>query len=209
MRISIVDCGVGNLESVRNSFLRLGAETEVVDTPEAVLRASRLVLPGVGAAGYVLDALRHRGLDAALSEAVLQNATPLLGICVGMQIMASTLHEFGRHQGLGWIKGEVVPLTSVREGPPIRVPHMGWSPITVEPVGQNFFVDIRGEKQFYFCHSFGLLDASAEIVSASCAYGQPFVAALQWQTVFATQFHPEKSQSNGEKLLSAFMDWAP
>lgn len=209
MRVSIVDCGVGNLQSVHNALAHVGAEPEIVATPEAILAAERLVLPGVGAAGRALEVLRRGHLDAALDEAVRRNGRPLLGICVGMQILASTLHEFGIHCGLAWVDGNVVDLACAAQGRGVRVPHMGWSGVEIFAPGVRLFENIRGERSFYFCHSYALLEASEDKIAARATHGIPFVAALCWQTVFATQFHPEKSQVNGEKLLSAFLDWAP
>jgi glutamine amidotransferase len=208
MKVAIVDYGAGNIESVRNALLAAGADPVVARDAQTVLAADRLVLPGVGAAGTAAERLKTSGVGEALEEAVRRRGRPMLGICLGMELLAERLLEFGEHRGLGWLPGEVVHLrdAGVAEA---RVPHMGWN--LVEPVGEaaRFFQRPERMRTFYFCHSYTLVTGSVAAVAARATYERPLVAAVISGTVFATQFHPEKSQVNGHKLIQAFLDWAP
>ena len=207
--VSIVDYGAGNLDSVRRAVFRAGAEAELVRRPEEILAAERIILPGVGAAGEALSKLRAEGLDQALTETVRDRGCPFLGICLGMQLIAERLYEFGDHAGLGWIKGDVVPLGE-KAPSHLRIPHMGWNRIEVDSRAEDIFQAVRGDRSFYFAHSYTLQQPNGDKdVVAECDYGVPLAVAVLSETVFATQFHPEKSQINGDRLISAFMDWAP
>ncbi len=208
MRVVIVDYNAGNLESVRKAVYYAGIDPEISAAPEDVLAADRLILPGVGAAGRAMEKLRETGLDQALDEAVRVGGKPMLGICLGMQILADELLEFGPCRGLGWIRGSVAPVRDVvGEGP--RVPHMGWNSVAPRNGGEAMFRSLKGRRDFYFSHSYTLRPKDDSVIAATVDYGTPLVAAVIWQTVFATQFHPEKSQDNGERLLAAFFDWKP
>ena len=209
MDLRIVNYNASNLGSVQKAITNIGFTARLAETPEEVLGADRLVLPGVGAAGEALEQLRSLGMDEALTEAVCRNGRPLLGICLGMQMLGEKLYEYGEHRGLGWIAGDVVPLRQVI-GDELRVPHMGWN--RIEPtsdLASNLSGSVRGKRDYYFAHSYTLRVDDPSVVAAYADYGEPLVAAVQWQTVFATQFHLEKSQVAGEKLLEAFLDWAP
>lgn len=209
MKIGIVDYGAGNVRSVMNAFTLLGEDPIVVHRPEEIGQADRLVLPGVGAAGEAMARLRQSGLDQALDETVRRKGRPLLGICLGMQLLADRLLEFGEHKGLGWIDGEVVDIRACTDAPDLRVPHMGWNQVAPAPAGRDIFDAIMGSHEFYFAHSFTLRTDDADVVAARTSYGTDLVAAVCKDTVFATQFHPEKSQVSGERLLSAFLEWNP
>lgn len=206
--VAIVDYGAGNNQSVRNAFYMAGAEPVMASTPEQVLAADRLVIPGVGAANHAIAWIRERELDAALTEAVRERGRPTLGICLGMQIAARKLHEYGENDGLGWIDGEVVDLHDF-EGLSGRIPHMGWNDI--EPAEQcaDLFGAIRGRRSFYFCHSYSLRGTPDATVAATVDFDVTLVAAVRDGTFFATQFHPEKSQINGQRLIETFLDWSP
>lgn len=206
MTLGIIDYGSGNLTSVGNMLGWLGADYERVTTPERLLAMDRLLLPGVGAAREALEFLKARGLDQALEEAVQRHARPLFGICLGMQMLAVRLTEFGDSAGLGWIDGEVVDLDTVL-APGARIPHMGWNEIeTSDPM----FQALHGRKEFYFAHSFTLRPKDEECVAAWVNFGgSRLVAAVRLRNIFATQFHPEKSQTAGEALLSEFLNWSP
>lgn len=206
--LAIVDYGAGNLASVQNTMVNLGVQIKFVRTPEEILRASRLVVPGVGAAGAALSRIRERGLDEALTEAVRRRGRPFLGICLGMQLIADRLYEKGEHTGLGWIRGEVVALQDL--GVKGTVPHMGWNEVELRPAAARFFDSLPERKrQYYFCHSYGLRAGVDGVVAAYTESGAPIVAAVLDETVFAVQFHPEKSQLAGEKLIAAFLEWNP
>lgn len=206
MRVSIVDYGAGNLDSVSKAFSFLGAEPVVVRTPEAIAVSDRLILPGVGAAGAAMKRLREGGLDEALTTAVRHRGVPMLGICLGMQLLAERLHEHETVSGLGWLPGDVNRIDGGSTH--LRVPHMGWSGVRSTPAADRFFAETRGKREFYFAHSYTLAtDAAA--VAATVDYGASLTAAVLSGNVFAVQFHPEKSQKNGQALLQAFMDWNP
>jgi glutamine amidotransferase len=162
----------------------------------------------VGGAALALERLRERGLDQALDEAVRKSAKPMLGICLGLQMLADELFEDGRSRGLGWVRGNVVDLHQLAP-PGLRVPHMGWNQVAVADAADPFFADIQGRRDFYFCHSFALTGHDPSVVAATTDYGAPVVAAIRTGTVYATQFHPEKSQINGQRLIEAFLGWTP
>lgn len=208
--VAIIDYGAGNLDSVRKAVLYAGAEATIATTPEQVLAADRLILPGVGAAGEAIARLRRAGLDEALTDAVRKRARPFMGICLGMQLLAERLHEFGEHAGLGWIGGEAVSLRTMVPDH-MRVPHMGWNRVESTDQGEELFSLVRGRREFYFAHSFALsLNGDGAVLAATTEYGgAAVVAAIRKDTIFATQFHPEKSQISGDQLLGAFLEWAP
>jgi len=207
MKVSIIDFGAGNLESVRNAVVMAGGEPQLARNVKDVLSADRFILPGVGAAGKALEQLRNSGMAEALTEVVRKQARPLLGICLGMQLIAGSLHEYGFHRGLGWIEGEVVDLHSV-DGSIQRVPHMGWNQVAVRGIAKRFFRQTLRMREFYFCHTF-TLNCADENIAATTDYGVPLVAAVVNESVFATQFHPEKSQLNGIRLIQSFLNWTP
>lgn len=209
MTIAVVDYGAGNMRSVLKSLEYLGEEPVVARHPEQVLAADRLVLPGVGAAAEAIARLEALGLDEALDEAVRKRGRPLLGICLGMQLLAERLLEFGEHRGLGWIEGEVVNIRSCLADETLSVPHMGWNEVTVHGPGEALFRNVRAARQFYFAHSFTLRTHDTSSIAATCDYGTELVIAVCKDNFFATQFHPEKSQISGEQLIAAFLDWNP
>ena len=207
-RIGIIDYGAGNLDSVRRAVYRAGEEAEMLADADAVRMVDRVILPGVGAAGEALARLRKSGMDAALTEFV-ERGRPFLGICLGMQMLAGRIDEFGEHMGFGWIEGEVVPVKELATDP-IRVPHMGWNQVDVLDRTTELFHNVRKPCEFYFAHSNTLrLPDKSECLAATTSYGVDLVAAVQFGTVFATQFHPEKSQLNGDHLIGNFLDWHP
>lgn len=207
MTVTIVDYGAGNIRSVLNALEYTGADAAPSASPENVANAERIVLPGVGAAGSALEVLRRRGLSEALEEA-RSRGTPILGICLGMQMLAGELDEFGVHPGLGWIDGQVGPI-SAHVGADVRLPHIGWArvnPVVTEAAG--FFGRNDKSNHFYFCHT-NCLQTSRSVVAATVDLTTPVVAAVLKENVFAVQFHPEKSQLNGIRLIEAFLDWRP
>lgn len=208
MKVVIVDYGAGNIESVRNALRAAGVDATVAREPEAVMSADRLVLPGVGAAAPAAERLGRSGLGEAMAEAVRRKGRPMLGICLGMELLAERLLEFGCTSGLGWLGGDVVHLrdAGVRRA---RVPHVGWNVAEPTERARHLFEAPERMRTFYFCHSYTLVPANSEAVAALARYEQPLVAAVLDGTVFATQFHPEKSQINGLRLLRAFLAWAP
>lgn len=213
MRVAVIDYGSGNLRSAAKALERAAGESgqpaaiAVTDEPEEVLRAERIVLPGVGAFADCLrglDALP--GMRAALDEAVRQRGRPFLGICVGMQLMAERGFEHGRHAGLGWIGGDVVPITP--SDPALKVPHMGWNelePRRPHPV----LAGIAAGMHAYFVHSYRFAPSGSEDVLAETDHGGAIAAVIGRDNLVGTQFHPEKSQGVGLRLLANFLAWRP
>jgi len=194
--IAVIDYGGGNLGSLRSALERRGARFDVTNDPEAIARASAAVLPGDGAFGATMDALAARGLDTAI-RTIIAAGKPFLGICVGMQLLYEYSSEHGRHNGFGVLRGGVSRL----EGAP-RIPHMGWNQLDI--VGSHPFVEgIAGGAYAYFLHSYcaGVTDATV----AACEYGERFAAIVASGNVMGTQFHPEKSQTTGARLLDNFL----
>lgn len=208
-RLALIDYGSGNLRSAEKALIRAaGGRTEILVThaPEDVLAADRIVLPGVGAFAACMEALEARpGLREALNEAVRLRGRPFLGICVGMQLMASRGLEFGVTPGLGWIPGEVRRLQPA--DPSAKVPHMGWNDL-VNPHGPELIAGI-GASPMYFTHSFAFWPDDPADVAAHADHGGRFPAAVVRGNLAGVQFHPEKSQSAGISLLSRFLEWRP
>jgi len=204
MTIALIDYGAGNLHSVHNALRAAGAQGVVITADaEVVRRATRIVLPGVGAFRACIEPLRAiPGMVDAMREAVFDDGRPFLGICVGMQLLADAGEEFGRHEGLGWIPGTVKLVE--RADPAIKIPHMGWNDV-VPAAGHDLIVP--GEA--YFLHSYHFDAADPAHVLASTDHGGPLVAAVGRDNIVGAQFHPEKSQAYGLAFLSRFLEWAP
>lgn len=202
--LALIDYGAGNLRSVENALRAAGAsDVRVTANPDAVRKAERIVLPGVGAFAACMGALSAiPGMVEALNERVIDQAAPFLGICVGMQLMADAGEEFGTHPGLGWIGGTVARLEP--NDPDARVPHMGWNDVV--PVSPHPLI-VPGEA--YFLHSFGLQGADPAVVAATTDHGGTVTAAVARDNMAGVQFHPEKSQAYGLALLNRFLDWRP
>ncbi len=216
MKVAIVDYGSGNLHSARKAFERAARETalsaavEVTDDPAAVRRADRIVLPGVGAFGDCAQGLRAiSGMAEALDEAVRRRGAPFLGICVGMQLLAERGLEYGVVPGLGWIGGEVVPIEP--RDPTVKIPHMGWNTI-LQRVEHPLLAGIPTSEagwHAYFVHSFHLRVGNAKDLVAETDHGGRITAMVARDNIAGTQFHPEKSQKLGLKLISNFLAWRP
>ena len=202
--IVVVDYGVGNVRSVVNALAAAGADAKVSARVEDLRAADRIVLPGVGAFADCMRNLAATGLIEPLTEEVRGRGKPFLGICVGMQLLVREGHEKGVHAGLGWLPGIVTRFTVEDKG--LKVPHVGWNEVIQTRRG----VLLRGVREratFYFVHSYHVVCDHPDVVSAVCDYGAPFTAALEQGNVFATQFHPEKSQENGQRVLQNFLAW--
>jgi glutamine amidotransferase len=199
--ITIVDYGMGNIGSVCHALDVLGGSHRVSSRKDDLAGAHGIVLPGVGAFGAAMQNLRDLDLVDALTEQVINRRTPFLGICLGMQLMARDSVENGFSTGLGWIDGHVL---AIEAHPAHRVPHVGWNGVQIRR-STPLFQRIDGDAHFYFDHSFHL-ECGDDWVAASCDYGRPYVAAVQRDNILAVQFHPEKSQRNGLKLLRNFLN---
>lgn len=204
MKLCLIDYGMGNLASVRNAFHALGAPVEVVLQPQDLALAEAILLPGVGAFGAGMDNLRRRGFVPALAEAALGRRAPLLGICLGMQLLADMGSEHGEHAGLGFLPGRVDRLARP-EGDAYRLPHIGWNDLQIRR-RDGLFADIPEGENFYFVHSYVFHPAHPAAISATCQHGVEFVASLEWGNLSAVQFHPEKSHKAGLKLLRNWLN---
>lgn len=194
--VTIVDYGSGNLRSVQKAFEKLGTAARITDDPQVVADSERVVLPGVGAFGDAMRALRDRGLVEPIVAHVRADK-PFFGICMGLQLLFETGLEGGRHDGLGLLSGEVVRF-DLPAG--IKVPHMGWNTVQWrDPATAG------GDGWFYFVHSYHARPSDADVVAAVTDYGGEFVSAVSRGRLFATQFHPEKSQATGLGLLASFV----
>jgi imidazole glycerol-phosphate synthase subunit HisH len=202
--VTIVDYGMGNLGSVRNALSYLGASVSISGDPAFVASSGILLLPGVGSFRAGMESLRKRGLDHAIREAVLERKSNIMGICLGMQLMGSCSVEDGYNDGLGLIPASVEGFASSEVGSR-KVPHIGFNVVTHE-VGSRLFDGLPAATDFYFVHSFRMLP-SAKLPGwvAKCDYGVEFMAAYEHENVYATQFHPEKSQTSGLWLLRNFL----
>ena len=204
--IALVDYGAGNLHSVHNALKAVGANVKVTADAQVVRAADRIVLPGVGAFKACADGLAAvPGMIEAMTERVHVGGAPFLGICVGMQLLADRGLEFGVHQGLGWIPGEVRRIEP--RDPSIKVPHMGWNDVALMPHARRDAVIDLGEA--YFLHSYHFAVQNPSDVAAMTDHGEGLVAAVARDNVVGVQFHPEKSQKYGLELLTRFLDWKP
>jgi len=208
-RVALIDYGSGNLRSAEKALARIAEDAEILVTadPDVIARADRVVLPGVGAFAACMSALQARdGVVEAITEAVKGRGAPFLGICVGMQLLATRGLEFGETPGLDWIPGEVRKLEPANES--IKIPHMGWNPL-VDVADHPLFAPFRNGDAVYFTHSFAIHPADPADVGAYAEHGVRFPAAVARGNVAGVQFHPEKSQKPGLALLKRFLEWRP
>lgn len=211
--ITIIDYGSGNLRSAAKAFERsnreAGLDHQIIVTsdPDVVARADGIVLPGVGAFRDCQNGLRALdGMWDALNETVMQRAVPFMGICVGMQLMATQSLEYGKTPGFGWIDGTVVALDPV--DPSLKIPHMGWNEIIIEQ--DHVLLDgLSNGDHIYFVHSYHVAVDEADHVLATADYGGSVTAIIGQDNMIGTQFHPEKSQAAGLRLISNFLQWKP
>ena len=215
--VAIIDYGSGNLRSAARAFERAarrlgdGTVIHVTAQPDDLATADHVVLPGVGAFAACKAGLETLdGMREALEERVIRHGRPFLGICVGMQLMADTGHEHGRNAGFGWISGEVEALqpAPAADGRPLKIPHMGWNRLTAardHPVLRA----VAGAAHVYFVHSYHMALARSGDMLASADYGQTVTAAVGRDNLVGTQFHPEKSQTAGLRLIENFLAWRP
>jgi glutamine amidotransferase len=199
-KVVIIDYGVGNTHSVSNALNYLGYRVVISNQKNHIKEAEVLILPGVGAFDAAVSSLKVHNLLSILSEEVLVNKKPILGICVGMQMLATSSEENGKHDGLNWLEGEVVRLDLPNH---FTVPHVGWNDVEVKIKAPLFGRNQEGAN-FYFDHSY-YYRCAPEYVAASCNYGIEVTAAVQKDNIFGVQFHPEKSQTAGLKLLRSFI----
>lgn len=207
MRIVVVNTGVGNVRAIPNMLKRLQASVEISADPEAVHAAECLILPGVGSFDAAVRRLRESGLIAALTHKAMTERTPMLGICLGMQLMADSSEE-GTEPGLGWIPGRLKRFRPEDGGAePIRVPHMGWNLIH-RIADEPLYAGMEKEARFYFDHSYYLKPEDDAYLCGSAEYGVTFAAGIKRDNLFGVQFHPEKSHRFGLRLLENFLGLA-
>lgn len=211
--VALIDYGSGNLRSAEKALWRAarglngGVEVVTTDDPDVIARADGVVLPGVGAFAACMNALKARpGVIEAMTEAVHARGAPFLGVCVGMQLIADRGLEFGVAEGLGWIGGEVRKLDPA--DPHLKIPHMGWN--SLEGVAASpLFAGLPDGTHMYFTHSFAFFPADTADVAAWTDHGGRFTAAVVRGHIAGVQFHPEKSQAAGARLLTNFLNWRP
>jgi imidazole glycerol-phosphate synthase subunit HisH len=201
--IAIVDYQMGNLRSVQKAFERVGHAAAITSDPMTLKQADHIVLPGVGAFADAIAELRRRDLVGPI-RAAIESGKPFLGICLGLQLLFDVSYEDGEHEGLGIVPGEVRRFEVPRE---YKVPHMGWNEVTFRRRAP-IFKDVADGAHFYFVHSYYVVPQDAHVVDGEAAYPNPFCATIWQDNLFATQFHPEKSQSAGLKLLKNFAELA-
>ena len=199
--IAIIDYGVGNLFSLQSSLRMIGEDAVVTADPETIRRAERLILPGVGAFGDAREKLSCTGLDALICEQA-DRGKPLMGICLGMQMLFERSFEFGEHAGLGLIPGDIVDMTPLI-GPGLKVPHIGWNALQIKKPAHPLLAGVREGDCVYFVHSFCATRCDESVI-ATAEYGAPLTAAVARGNVIGCQFHPEKSGAVGLDILRAF-----
>lgn len=204
--IGIVDYGMGNLLSVCHALEFLGADIRLCRQPKDLDGIERMILPGVGAFRDCITNLKEKGFVEALNKAVLQQRKPILGICLGMQVMARKSFEGGEYQGLGWFDADVVRLQPVNSL--LCVPQIGWNEIKYRKESP-LFACLPVEPDCYFVHSYHVKCDDENNIDATCDYGETVTAAIRKNNIFATQFHPEKSQEYGIRVLENFLKWNP
>ena len=205
MDIVIIDYEMGNLRSVQKAIEKVGGRATISSDPKVIAKASKLILPGVGAFGKAMQNLQKMNLIDVIKSKVKEK-TPLLGICLGYQILFEKGFEKGEHQGLGLISGQIELLTSTPLSEHIKVPHMGWNQIKVQNKNSKLFKNISAQDYFYFVHSYYSANVSKELNAATVNYGSEFVCAIEKDNLFGVQFHPEKSSEAGLKIIKNFIE---
>lgn len=203
VKVGIINYKMGNIQSVVNALTFLGHIPIISSNPQKLSKADAYILPGVGAFAEAMKNLQNEGLIDFLNEEILTNKKPILGICLGMQLMTKYSLERGKHQGLGWIDAQVLPIPFVTH---LRVPHVGWNNLNIiqkEPL----FSRLDKESHFYFDHSYYVSSNDESLSAAQCNHGVEMCVAFRKDNIFATQFHPEKSQTSGLKLLRNFLNY--
>lgn len=201
-KIAIIDYGMGNLQSVRNAFEYVGCEVTISNNLLVLAQADGLVLPGVGAFGEAMQNLQKQKLIDPLQRMVLDEKKPLLGICLGMQLLADSSDERGKHTGLSLIPGQVKAIAISRD---LRLPHIGWNS-TIFQNASPLFEGLHDEEAFYFVHSY-YFDCHPDYISSVTYYGSPITAAVYKDHIFGVQFHPERSHHKGLKILKNFANY--
>ncbi|EGQ8088532.1 imidazole glycerol phosphate synthase subunit HisH [Vibrio cidicii] len=203
MTIAIVDYGMGNIGSVARAISACGYEPVIATKADDIMIADKILLPGVGSFAKAMQEIRNRGLEQAIVDSAIEDEIPILGICLGMQILSTLGYEHGESKGLNLIPGEIIRMKSLERN--IRIPHVGWN--SVEHDGSSVLFDgIPSGTDFYFVHSYHFSSVDSENVIATSSHGENFNCVVGKNNVFGTQFHPEKSQQAGLRLLKNFLE---
>jgi imidazole glycerol-phosphate synthase subunit HisH len=202
INIKIIDYGMGNIQSVKNAFELLDCNVEIIDHSSGIHDADGIILPGVGAFGNAISNLEERKIIGPLKDSVLNKKTPLLGICLGMQLLADSSEERGSNKGLSLISGNIRKIPELHS---YRLPHVGWNDIEIKK-DDPLFKNITDKSSFYFVHSYRF-ECDEKYVVAITDYGQQITAAVQKDNIFGVQFHPERSQRKGFHLINNFIDY--
>ncbi|NUO09160.1 MAG: imidazole glycerol phosphate synthase subunit HisH [Candidatus Brocadia sp.] len=203
--IAVVDYGMGNLRSVEKAFERFGFDVKITDNPSEIMHADKLVLPGVGAFQDAMDGLRQRGLREPIAEWI-QSGKPFLGICLGLQLLFSKGYEDGEHEGLNIIPGKVIRFQFPEDmtNGKLKIPHMGWNQIGFRKEDVPILKNVPGNTYMYFVHSYYVCPEDEGVIATETEYGVRFASMIWHRNIFATQFHPEKSQEYGLTILKNF-----
>lgn len=200
--LTIIDYGAGNLLSIKNMFKKIGVQAAISNNINDIEQAEKLILPGVGHFDYGMKNLHQSGLINILHQKVLENKTPILGICLGVQLLTKSSEE-GNEPGLGWIDGTTIAFNKVAIGNNRKIPHMGWSDVS-NYQQSKLFTNMPDEPRFYFVHSYHLQLNNSNDVLVNANYGYEFAAGIEHENILGVQFHPEKSHKFGMKLLENF-----
>lgn len=203
--LTIIDYGTGNLSSIKNMLKRLGIDSLISNQTNDILNADKLILPGVGAFDYGMEQLHLSGLVNVLNEKVLTNKTPILGICLGVQLLTAGSEE-GKAKGLGWIKAKTVAFDKTKLAANQKIPHMSWCDV-MDYKQSKLFTDMPEDLRFYFVHSYHLQVDDENEVLVKASYGYPFAAGIEKDNILGVQFHPEKSHKYGMQLLQNFVKY--
>jgi glutamine amidotransferase len=200
--INIVDYGMGNLRSVQKAVARIGMPSRIVSSVDDVLHSEKLILPGVGHFARAVTTLKSNGLFAALNHAVQRKKIPILGICLGMQLMTEFSEE-GGVEGFGWVRARTTKFSFADRT--LRIPHMGWNRLSIKKVG-SLFKSTEKDDFYYFVHSYFITCANQENILSETSYGNTFVSAFEHENIFGCQFHPEKSHDPGLMIIKTFAE---
>jgi imidazole glycerol-phosphate synthase subunit HisH len=200
--ITIIDYGLGNINSIKKAFYRLGINCQISDQINEINKAEKVILPGVGHFKKGMEKIKSKGLDICLDELVNHRKVPVLGICLGMQLMTKASEE-GNINGFGWINAKVKLFNFSKKQNKIKIPHMGWNSLSICDSNNKLFSGISKEDLFYFVHSY-YVECEDNNISSITEYGSSFASSFQSGNVFGVQFHPEKSHSQGLKILDNF-----
>ncbi len=202
--ITVIDYGLGNTGSILNMLHKIGAAVKISSENSDIKTAERLVLPGVGSFNDGMGKLKSRGLVSILNEKVLKDRTPILGVCLGMQLFTLGSQE-GKLEGLGWLDAQTVKFNFTDEHRNLKIPHMGWNNIKVKAKSCIFNL-LNEEARFYFAHSYHVVCNNENDVASTTTYGYEFVSSFQHDNIFGVQFHPEKSHKFGMQILKNFVE---